>query len=276
MKTAVIISGYFAPLHCGHLQYLESAYNYAQGGTVCVIVNNDTQLFNKKGYVPVDQDTRVAIIKQLRGVTTAHLSVSEDQTVCQDLEALVKDLRLEHDRIIFLNSGDRTSDTIPEATTCIKHNIDLIFDGQPKIDSSTDIIDDIRYPEKVMCKWGMWKVLSHPRQELKVKELIVNPHESLSIQQHSMRAEAWFVQSGSGKFVCESPNAFNINQLQTKPLNSDNNHAVIPRGYVHQLINDSDEVLHILEVQYTAKGDKCVEEDIKRLTLPKGYSGRDQ
>ena len=70
----VIVSGYFSPLHCGHLDYLEEAA--AAGDRLVVIVNNNEQQILKKGKLIMDQEDRLRIVKALSVVDEAIISIA--------------------------------------------------------------------------------------------------------------------------------------------------------------------------------------------------------
>ena len=82
MKT-VAISGYFDPLHVGHLEYIELASEL--GDHLTVIVNSDLQCELKKGKSFMSEKDRVRIIQALKAVDTTFLSIDEDLSVCLSL-----------------------------------------------------------------------------------------------------------------------------------------------------------------------------------------------
>ena len=78
-ETLVIVSGYFSPLHCGHLDYLEAGA--ALGDRLVVIVNNDFQQQKKKGKVVIPEGDRLRIVKALSIVDDAYIAIDEDSSV---------------------------------------------------------------------------------------------------------------------------------------------------------------------------------------------------
>ena len=137
VKT-VIVSGYFNPLHGGHLNLFEAAKG--MGDRLVVIVNNDKQQLLKKGKIILDEENRTRLISALRVVDETVLSVDEDPPVINTLQK-VADM-FEGDELIFCNGGDRsTTDDIPETEVCKKNNIQLVFEvgDTEKFDSSTRI-----------------------------------------------------------------------------------------------------------------------------------------
>ncbi len=124
----VCTSGYFNPLHKGHLKLLQDAK--ALGDYLIVIVNNDHQVALKGSKVFMDQYERMAIVQALRCVDHVVLSVDMDRTVCETL-AMIRP----H---IFAKGGDSTVDNIPELAVCTEYNIALQLNcGGDKIQSSS-------------------------------------------------------------------------------------------------------------------------------------------
>ena len=118
MEKIVAVSGYFDPIHVGHIEYLELAKNL--GDKLIVIVNNDHQCRLKKGKPFMDEKDRLKIVESLRIVDEVFLSIDKDKTVCKSLEYIKPD--------IFANGGDRSLKEIPETKVMNKHNI-LMVDG---------------------------------------------------------------------------------------------------------------------------------------------------
>tara|TARA_Y100000741_G_scaffold69875_1_gene50772 strand:+ start:16 stop:459 length:444 start_codon:yes stop_codon:yes gene_type:complete len=137
-KTLVIVSGYFSPLHCGHLDYLEAGASL--GDRLIVIVNNDLQQKKKKGKVILAQQDRLRIVKALSIVDEACVSIDDDSSVKKTIESMA--LKNQQFNLIFANGGDRNEPSdIPEVDVCREHKIQLIFGvgGSTKRDSSTRI-----------------------------------------------------------------------------------------------------------------------------------------
>ncbi len=137
--TVVVVSGYFNPLHIGHLRMLEAAR--ALGDEVVVIVNNDRQQLLKKGKIILPEDERCEIVRAIRHVDEVVLAADDDPTVRATLEQLAA--AYAGKRIIFANGGDReSSKVVPETEVCQAHGIEMIFDlgGSEKIQSSSNIL----------------------------------------------------------------------------------------------------------------------------------------
>ncbi len=126
-ETIVCASGYFNPIHYGHIEYLEKSKQL--GDKLIVIVNSDKQSHLKKGASFMPEDERLKIVRSLRCVDAAVLSVDEDRTVCKTLSHLHPD--------IFTNGGDQNNDTIPEKDICEKMGTKLVDNLGEKIQSSS-------------------------------------------------------------------------------------------------------------------------------------------
>lgn len=128
-KIRVAVSGYFDPIHVGHLEYLKMAKEL--GDSLVVIVNNNYQCKLKKGKPFMDENDRLEIVKALRFVDEVFLSVDKDRTVCKSLEAVKPD--------IFANGGDRATSEVPETPICKKYNIKMVDGLGDKIRSSSNL-----------------------------------------------------------------------------------------------------------------------------------------
>ena len=109
----VAVSGYFDPIHVGHLEYLNMSKKL--GDKLVVIVNNNHQCVLKKGKPFMDEKDRLEIVKSLKMVDEVFLSIDKDKTVCASLEAIKPN--------IFANGGDRSVGEVPESKICEKYNI---------------------------------------------------------------------------------------------------------------------------------------------------------
>lgn len=123
----VIVSGYFNPLHGGHLDMIEAAK--AMGDKLIVVVNNDRQQILKKGKVILDEQNRMRLMKALRDVDDVLVSIDEDPGQALTLRK-VRELYPD-DELIFANGGDRDPNkhALPENETqaCLDCNISTVF-----------------------------------------------------------------------------------------------------------------------------------------------------
>lgn len=140
----VIVSGYFNPLHAGHLDMIEAAAGL--GDRLLVVVNNDKQQLLKKGKIILAQENRYRLINALRVVDEVILSIDEEPPVINTLEIIAK--THPYDELIFANGGDRDSDkAIPETEVCNQYGIRLVFGLGAKVDSSTRINQELGLQE---------------------------------------------------------------------------------------------------------------------------------
>ena len=130
LEKVVVASGYFDPLHVGHIEYLELAKQL--GDKLVVIVNNDWQAILKKGKPFMQEEDRLKIVSSLSCVDEVFLSIDQDPSVCKSLEKINPD--------IFAKGGDRFSVEIPESKICASLNIQIVDGLGDKIRSSSLII----------------------------------------------------------------------------------------------------------------------------------------
>jgi len=137
MKT-IIVSGFFNPLHGGHLDMIEAARK--MGDKLIVVVNNDEQQILKKGKVILTEQNRARLLSALRDVDEVVVAIDNDPTVIKTLEMIAS--RYPNEKLVFANGGDRDSArVVPETEICKKYGIGMVFGvgGQEKADSSTRI-----------------------------------------------------------------------------------------------------------------------------------------
>ena len=133
-QKAIIVSGYFNPLHKGHLEYFNNAKTIAD--KLFVIVNNDHQRALKGSREFQDENERMIIVSNIKAVDKAVLSIDTDRTVCKTIESIAGEFGDEFD-LGFANGGDQNNDTIPEREVCDMMNVTLIDGLGDKIQSSS-------------------------------------------------------------------------------------------------------------------------------------------
>lgn len=133
-KKAIIVSGYFNPIHKGHLEYFNNAK--AAGDVLIVIVNNDLQRHMKSSKEFQKEDERLFIVENIKSVDIAVLSIDVDRTVCATLNMIHERYANTYD-LAFANGGDQNNESIPEVPTCQNLNIELIDGLGDKIQSSS-------------------------------------------------------------------------------------------------------------------------------------------
>lgn len=137
----IVASGYFNPIHSGHLDYLEEARR--RGDYLIVIVNSDRQVEMKGSDPFMDEDERVKIVRALRCVDRAVVATDDDGTVCQTIRNEYH--RLENDPFIigvaFANGGDRKEGEVPEYSLEEELGISMIYNiGGDKTQSSSNLL----------------------------------------------------------------------------------------------------------------------------------------
>lgn len=139
-RKIVITSGYYNPVHRGHVEYLQLAKRLFFETYHIAIVNNEKQSLDKKGRVVIPLEDRTAVVEAIRYVDEVFISIDEDKSVCKSLEYLAKQHTGE--KIVFAKGGDRYSGEIPEKKVCDQYNIEIIDGLGEKIQSSSEITRD--------------------------------------------------------------------------------------------------------------------------------------
>lgn len=134
MQKLIIVSGYFNPIHKGHIEYFQNARMH--GDALLVIVNSDFQR-DLKGSKPfMNEEEREFIVSNIKGVDHVMISCDKDRTVCETLRVIANMLKGQYD-LFFANGGDQNNDTIPEKPVCEELRIKLIDGLGDKIQSSS-------------------------------------------------------------------------------------------------------------------------------------------
>lgn len=248
----VLVTGGFDPLHSGHIEYFKAAKKL--GDKLVVGLNTDAWLTRKKGRPFMPGAERSTIIQNLKIIDHCMLFTDDDDTA---IEA-IKNVKMMYPdaHIIFANGGDRTKDNIPEM---VFDDVEFVFGvgGNNKKNSSSWILEEWKSP-KTQRNWGYYRVLHNVGQEVKVKELTVDPGKRLSMQKHKHRAEHWFVAEGTAT-------VYTINSstdIELKGVYTEHQSLHISTTEWHQLSNETDIPLRVVEIQY---GENCIEKDIERL-----------
>lgn len=249
MKIAVV-SGGFDPVHSGHIAYMKSAATF--GDKLYVCLNSDEWLIAKKGKPFMSFEERKSIIQELVFVDKV-ISFDDSDGSCKN--GLLKIIKNNpNDEVIFCNGGDRDIKNIPEKNI---DGLEFAFGvgGDKKVNSSSSILQGWKTNTETR-KWGSFAtLLSKPR--IKVKELVIAPHQGISFQKHNYRSEFWYVYLGSCNVYI---------QLETEKkaklykLN-ENDNIFIPLRSKHQLINPTNSECVLIEIQY---GERVDEFDIER------------
>jgi len=131
---AIIVSGYFNPLHKGHLELFEKARE--AGDELWVIVNSDLQRAIKGSKEFMLEDERLLIVSAIGIVDKALISIDRDKTQCATLEDLADQYSNQYE-LYFANGGDQNNDSISEVSVCKEKGIGLIDGLGGKIQSSS-------------------------------------------------------------------------------------------------------------------------------------------
>ena len=253
----VVATGGFDPLHSGHIRYLEAAKDL--GAYLIVGVNSDDWLVRKKGRYFMPWKERAAIVGALGCVDEVIAFDDSDGSACAAIEHALKVCNNPNswypfEGVVFANGGDRTKDNIPEMKF---EEVEFAFGvgGEDKANSSSWILEEWKSP-KTERQWGYYRVL-HEVPGMKVKELTVNPGESLSMQRHFKRSEYWIVSEGRAMVNTQTNSRYQLPSLVLDP----HQETHIPVEGWHQLTNPFKEPLRVVEIQY---GADCDEDDIER------------
>ena len=138
--SVIVLSGYFNPIHPGHVSLILDAKKYAD--KLIVIVNSDEQVKMKGGIPFMDEWARCEIVRNIKGVDEAFLAIDSDGTVVKSLERIKIDNR--EDKMFFGNGGDRSphASSVPEVQFCEENKIVLVYGvGDEKRYSSSCLIE---------------------------------------------------------------------------------------------------------------------------------------
>jgi cytidyltransferase-like protein len=144
----VITSGYFNPIHVGHINLFREAKKL--GDILVVIVNNDEQV-KIKGSTPfMPEQERVEIIKAIKHVDEVLLSIDKDATQGESLKFVAK--KYSSAELFCAKGGDRNSGNIPESEikACSEFNIKIINNvGGGKVQSSSWLLKNVAQTNKL-------------------------------------------------------------------------------------------------------------------------------
>lgn len=248
----VLVTGGFDPVHSGHIAYFKAAATL--GNRLIVGLNSDEWLTRKKGQPFMPWTERLCVINNLAMVDEVYTFDDEDGSAChfiQQVRAHYPDAEL-----VFANGGDRTANNIPEM---VFDDVEFVFGvgGEDKKNSSSWILEDWKKPRTERA-WGYYRVLHEVGSHVKLKELTVMPKTCLSMQRHEHRAEFWFVAEGEATVYTVDSHSTEYDLLASPACHQ---HTWIRLNQWHQLCNETDQPLRLIEIQY---GHNCVEQDIER------------
>lgn len=138
MKTFVLVTGGFDPLHRGHIAYFEAAAKL--GDALIVGLNSDEWLQRKKGKHFMDFDDRRAVLESLRMVDEVMAFDDRDGSARDAIERCLD--WYPYVNLVFANGGDRTEQNIPEMTIEDKRlTFEFGVGGVEKLNSSSAILE---------------------------------------------------------------------------------------------------------------------------------------
>ena len=137
-RKVVIVSGYFNPIHKGHLELFQKSQKH--GDFLIAIVNSDLQRELKGTKEFQDENERLAIIQSIKYVGHAFVSIDKDRTQIESLKYLHKQFGSIWD-LHFINGGDQTNETIPESVVCNELGIILVDGVGEKVQSSSWLLN---------------------------------------------------------------------------------------------------------------------------------------
>lgn len=253
MKKIVLITGGFDPVHSGHIAYIQAAKKL--GDLLVIGVNSDAWLTRKKGAPFMPLSERAAILRNIVGVDFVIDFDDADGSAKHAIWMVRQSYPQDH--IVFANGGDRTQENIPEMDAA-DDNVSFVFGvgGEDKKNSSSWILQEWKAP-KTQRQWGYYRVLHEDGPHVKLKELTVDPGKKLSMQRHQYRNEHWFVTEGSAIVNTLDDNG----NVVMRNFVMQNMQIYIGRNEWHQLVNEKDTPLKVIEIQF---GEQCIEEDIER------------
>ena len=117
MKKQVVVaaSGYFDPIHSGHIRYLKEAKSL--GDKLVVILNNEKQSTLKKGHSFMPLNERRIILESIKYVDEVFVSIDNDRSVSVSLIKIKPN--------IFAVGMDNYKNKIPERFVCEKLGIEI-------------------------------------------------------------------------------------------------------------------------------------------------------
>lgn len=253
MKNIVLVTGGFDPVHSGHIAYFKAAKEL--GDYLIVGLNSDEWLERKKGRAFMPWNERLCVINNLSMIDEVYTFDDSDGSA----KSFIKQVRAHYpdSKLIFANGGDRVSANIPEMDV-EDENLEFKFavGGANKANSSSWILEEWKAP-RTKRVWGYYRVLHENSPTVKLKELTVDPGQSLSMQRHDKRNEFWFVSQGIATVYTLDVST----DLELLGEYKKHQHIWIDNRQWHQLRNETKEPLRIIEIQY---GENCIEEDIER------------
>lgn len=259
MTKIVLVTGGFDPLHSGHIAYFDAAKHL--GDELWVGINSDAWLARKKGRHFMPAAERASIVRNLKMVDRTISNFDDSDGSASD--AIHRALNFGAQHIIFANGGDRGTNNTPEQKAYRwSRNVEFVFGvgGVDKKNSSSWILEEWRAP-KVEREWGHYRNL-YKGDGFQVKELVIAPHSSLSMQRHKHRSETWNLVSGAAHIEINTNSGNPYYGSLVRKLHPSNPIDIQCNAW-HKGVNNSDKPAHIVEV-WKGRSKLLTEDDIER------------
>lgn len=148
-KKVVCVSGYFDPLHHGHVDYLQKAKALARTpdgpGTLWVIINSDQQAAQKKGKEFMPAKERLKLVRSLACVDACVIAPDEDHTVCKAIEAI-------HPDVFAIGLDEGPEYMKEEKGTCARLGIEVVCPLGARVQSSSFLLQKLKEQEEANKK----------------------------------------------------------------------------------------------------------------------------
>lgn len=132
------VSGFFDPLHHGHVDYLQKAKALARTadgpGTLWVIINSDEQAAKKKGKEFMPAKERLKLVRSLRCVDACVIAPDDDETVCKAIAAI-------HPDVFAIGLDEGPTYMLGERALCLQMSIEVVCPLGARIQSSSYLIE---------------------------------------------------------------------------------------------------------------------------------------
>jgi cytidyltransferase-like protein len=186
MKIIAITSGYFNPIHPGHIECFRMAKELPGVNELCVIVNNDLQARLKRGVDSFQaQEDRLKIVASIKWVDKTFLSIDTDSTVCQSIKHITTQYKTLYPdcSFVFAKGGDRFASNTPEYKVCQELGIKLIDGlGQKTHNSSEYVKKRLDIDEKL--KEEISEYLKNVDFAMKAYDFSLHSKQYVDIQSH--------------------------------------------------------------------------------------------
>jgi len=140
-KHIGIVSGFFNPIHKGHIDYINESKKLCDY-LVC-IVNNDKQVRVKRSNLFMDEEHRMIILQNIKAVDEVVLAVDFEYRSAETLLNIRE--KYKQNNLTFFNSGDVTLESWDpvELVLCKDHSINIHIIDLLKSCSSSQLLKNV-------------------------------------------------------------------------------------------------------------------------------------